>query len=953
MTSLAEANDEYPLSSDDSDMDDNFNEASFMSRMSSTTTENEEDDQGLDRIRMLMLNYYGNEGFNDEEEDEETKMNDIDGENFDVDVHLQNLLKTETLPNLLQRSMDLRKETRTLDSDMQNMVYENYSKFIRATDTIRTMKDDVTVIETELDKLMVGMEQLGETSGTLDTALEPNRSKIENMLSLQSLIKKLEFLFELPMRLKRSIELEAYVQAVKYYNTANAILEKYSHVLSFGSIHKESIEIMSGLKDLMYQKLLEGNQTASGMGDLTKLLLQMEVPKKELINVFTNWIKQKLQNSIDSIKKSRQFISDIYNKNVGNSKNNNETKRSTMLNSEKQKVWDMIDQFINVYCQFGNNFKDLFLVSDDKDDDDDNDETEKFLLKFTKEIFQAFFNEIKELFLDIPLPFDLLPDENAGLTPKFLEEVDEYDQQVDNNNEGDDENEKARNELLGLVSEENKTENPFFKDNTNDDAEDKTNNNNNNNNANGKADADETFSELINYIVRFRSSVRNAVMTVKSARLNDRLSEIIEKVVRSQITKVFESLQRTIILRAIAVNDELLKASKENNDDEDDDDNKKVSGKNPFLNNDNDDNNNPNNNDDMSTNNNPTNEHSNIIFLSTTLASVIGSDIEHALRKVKILLEQCSSKERLLPDMDILLVDLVQGQLKHTLKWVADAFVDFCDGVGPLKDSSPAIMTPLLLVNAVAVQDFSQNGVTRAASVLLECLPVGDDGFEGSMLNVGELMKLFADASKKLLSHFVLYKARTMSKDMRNSVINENWLSSREVTAVRPAIVDFIKDISNAGAQTSTVFGESSNKNLMGGGNGGGGMAVVGVSYGNDTMDNKGVAGAIDRIFSEKISIFGQIDFTTNSVLTGILKIVLKGLSESVRFQTFSKRGFQQIELDSNYIQNMLPSIIVHENDMLVSLIKDAMTSAGERCLNPEHLDRNKIIEILQPMISW
>ena len=297
--------------------------------------------------------------------------------------------------------MNLRKETRTLDSDMQNMVYENYSKFIRATDTIRTMKDDVTVIETELDKLMVGMEQLGETSGTLDTALEPNRSKIENMLSLQSLIKKLEFLFELPMRLKRSIELEAYVQAVKYYNTANAILEKYSHVLSFGSIHKESIEIMSGLKDLMYQKLLEGNQTASGMGDLTKLLLQMEVPKKELISVFTNWIKQKLQNSIDSIKKSRQFISDIYNKNVGNSKNNNETKRSTMLNSEKQKVWDMIDQFINVYCQFGNNFKDLFLVSDNKNDDDDNDETEKFLLKFTKEIFQAFFNEIKELFLDI------------------------------------------------------------------------------------------------------------------------------------------------------------------------------------------------------------------------------------------------------------------------------------------------------------------------------------------------------------------------------------------------------------------------------------------------------------------------------------------------------------------------------------------------------------------------
>ena len=164
------------------------------------------------------------------------------------------------------------------------------------TDTIRTMKTDVTVIETELDKLMLGMETLGKNSGELDTALEPNRSKIENMLSLQSLIKKLEFLFELPMRLRRSIELEAYVQAVKYYNTANAILEKYSHVLSFGSIHKESIEIMSGLKDLMYQKLVEGKQTASGMGDLTKLLLQMEHPKLELVNIFINWTKGKLED---------------------------------------------------------------------------------------------------------------------------------------------------------------------------------------------------------------------------------------------------------------------------------------------------------------------------------------------------------------------------------------------------------------------------------------------------------------------------------------------------------------------------------------------------------------------------------------------------------------------------------------------------------------------------------
>ena len=46
-------------------------------------------------------------------------MHDIDGGNFDVDVYLHNLLKTETLPNLLKRSEELRKETRTLDSDIR------------------------------------------------------------------------------------------------------------------------------------------------------------------------------------------------------------------------------------------------------------------------------------------------------------------------------------------------------------------------------------------------------------------------------------------------------------------------------------------------------------------------------------------------------------------------------------------------------------------------------------------------------------------------------------------------------------------------------------------------------------------------------------------------------------------------------------------------------------------
>ena len=48
-------------------------------------------------------------------------------------------------------------QVKGLDSDMQMLVYENYNKFISATDTIRKMKGDVETMETEMDQLVSKM----------------------------------------------------------------------------------------------------------------------------------------------------------------------------------------------------------------------------------------------------------------------------------------------------------------------------------------------------------------------------------------------------------------------------------------------------------------------------------------------------------------------------------------------------------------------------------------------------------------------------------------------------------------------------------------------------------------------------------------------------------------------------------------------------------------------------
>lgn len=50
------------------------------------------------------------------------------------------MLQARGLNDLLQRDDQLIREIKELDTNMQMLVYENYNKFISATDTIRKMK---------------------------------------------------------------------------------------------------------------------------------------------------------------------------------------------------------------------------------------------------------------------------------------------------------------------------------------------------------------------------------------------------------------------------------------------------------------------------------------------------------------------------------------------------------------------------------------------------------------------------------------------------------------------------------------------------------------------------------------------------------------------------------------------------------------------------------------------
>lgn len=95
-----------------------------------------DEDPDVKRKRHGMLKmYYGME--EDKPGSASLDPSDINGAHFKPNYFLNKLIKEKSLTELMDKENEMVKQIRALDSDMQTLVYENYNKFISATDTIR------------------------------------------------------------------------------------------------------------------------------------------------------------------------------------------------------------------------------------------------------------------------------------------------------------------------------------------------------------------------------------------------------------------------------------------------------------------------------------------------------------------------------------------------------------------------------------------------------------------------------------------------------------------------------------------------------------------------------------------------------------------------------------------------------------------------------------------------
>ena len=145
----------------------------------------------------LFSSYYGVDQIDDDSSsiDLYEDTSSLDSSKFGAQEYLTELLQTQHIEDLLEKDVQLVQEIRNLDSDMQMLVYENYSKFISATETIRRMKVNVEDMDGDMTSIDFSIKQLDSGSSDLDDSLAHKRSKVEKLVRAWTAVEEADVKF--------------------------------------------------------------------------------------------------------------------------------------------------------------------------------------------------------------------------------------------------------------------------------------------------------------------------------------------------------------------------------------------------------------------------------------------------------------------------------------------------------------------------------------------------------------------------------------------------------------------------------------------------------------------------------------------------------------------------------------------------------------------------------------
>lgn len=267
------------------------------------------------RVKQLLASYYGTDQAHDTDAASQPstgygpddlssvasatgtpKFTTIDSPAFNADSYISTMIRTARVDTLMKKHGEMVREIHALDGDMQMLVYENYNKFISATDTIRSMKSNVDGMGTKMKELKTIMDGVAVTSENVNSKLQTHRDGIEELSGVKTLLQKLQLVIDLPKRMQIAVKEEAFSVAVNDYCEARALLEKYGHQGAFRSVSSECEAFIEQVTKSLKIKLQDPDQ---GSVESAGLLRKLKVQEVELQDLFLQGRRSKIERLLN------------------------------------------------------------------------------------------------------------------------------------------------------------------------------------------------------------------------------------------------------------------------------------------------------------------------------------------------------------------------------------------------------------------------------------------------------------------------------------------------------------------------------------------------------------------------------------------------------------------------------------------------------------------------------
>ena len=193
----------------------------------------------------------------------------LDEPSFAADKYVTELLKTASLQDLLKTEGALVSEVRNLDGERKALVYDNYSKLIKAVGTIAEMQKGMhkngeqdrfaSMLARQRDRQPAGLDGVKEGGEQLDGLLrimkELNPGKRESAKEVVESRRQrrqketVNWALSVPDRLQRLLDGEQWDEAENLHTSLTEVLRHWEGVAGVDELRRTCAEIMESTKD--------------------------------------------------------------------------------------------------------------------------------------------------------------------------------------------------------------------------------------------------------------------------------------------------------------------------------------------------------------------------------------------------------------------------------------------------------------------------------------------------------------------------------------------------------------------------------------------------------------------------------------------------------------------------------------------------------------------------------